>query len=58
MLIGMIISIFLSFWGIGAVGIIAFCIWAFIDVFYIHKWIAEYNNKLIDNIENGEETQG
>ena len=51
MLIGMIVSIFLSSIGIGFIGVAIFGIWAFIDVFYIHKWIAEYNNKLIDNIE-------
>jgi len=52
MLIGMIASILLASWGIGVIGVIAFCIWAFIDVFSIHKWIAEYNNKLIDSIED------
>ncbi|MBW1616717.1 MAG: TM2 domain-containing protein [Deltaproteobacteria bacterium] len=37
MLIGMIVSIILAGRGIASVGILVFCIWAFIDVFYIHK---------------------
>jgi len=50
MLIGTITSSVLCSFTIGLIGIAFFSAWALIDAFFIHKWIAEYNNKLIDSI--------
>jgi len=40
----------LCFVGVGLIGVAIFGIWAIIDAFSIHKWIAAYNNKLIDDM--------